>query len=197
MNRNEICGVVMAALFVSGDAMEVQALAQAVGVEVDAFDVLLQEMMAEQELKESGILLTRVGDKVQLCTNKKYAACLKELFAPDIRESLTGSVLETLSIIAYRQPVTRPEIDDIRGVRSNYAVSILREKGLIAVTGKKDVLGRPSLFATTDEFLRHLGISSLAELPALEQEQAAGARDAFDEPRAEEEELAIAAEEEE
>ncbi|MEF9864243.1 MAG: SMC-Scp complex subunit ScpB, partial [Christensenellaceae bacterium] len=84
--------------------------------------------------------------------------------------SLSNSVLETLSIVAYKQPVTRMDIDDIRGVRSNYAVSTLVEKGLIVEIGKKNVLGRPALFATTDEFLRHFGITSLDELPKIESE---------------------------
>lgn len=168
LNKSEVAGIIMAALFISGDAMDIDAFAELTDTHPDELDIIVQDMIREQELKESGILMTRVGDKVQLCTNKKYAAYLKELFAPDIRESLTPSVLETLSIIAYRQPVTRPEIDDIRGVNSNYAVAALAERGLVKEIGKKDVLGRPALFATTDEFLRHFGIATLEELPSID-----------------------------
>lgn len=161
----------MAALFVAGDAVEVSAFAELLGMDTDELDILLQEVMEEQKNREEGLILVRLGDKIQLCTNPKYAGYIKELLAPDEHTSLSKSVLETLSIVAYKQPVTRSEIDEIRGVRSNYAVTTLVEKGLIRVVGRKDVLGRPSLFATTDEFLRHFGISSLEELPKIDFEE--------------------------
>lgn len=168
MNKNEIRGAVIAALFVAGDAVEISAFAELLDVDVDELDVILQETIEQGKNREDGLLLTRVGDKIQLCTNPKYADHIKTLLAPEEHMSLSKSVLETLSIIAYKQPVTRAEIDEIRGVRSNYAIAILSEKRLVHVIGRKDVLGRPSLFATTDEFLRHFGISSLDELPKID-----------------------------
>ena len=171
MNKNEICGAVMAALFVSGDAVEIRAFAELFGMDPDELDILLQEIIEEKKNRGEGLLFVRLGDKIQLCTNPKYADYIKALLVPDEQTSLSKSVLETLSIVAYKQPVTRSEIDEIRGVRSNYAVTTLVEKGLIHVVGKKDVLGRPSLFATTDEFLRHFGISSLEELPKIDFEE--------------------------
>jgi segregation and condensation protein B len=140
----------------------------ALKIDADELDTIAEEMIHSMKLQEEGILLTRVGDKLQLCTNQKYSSVIKDLLAPDQHMTLSNAVMETLSIIAYRQPVTRAEIDEIRGVRSNYAISALVEKGLVRVVGKKDVLGRPSLFGTTDEFLRHFGISSLEELPELD-----------------------------
>lgn len=171
MNKNEICGAVMAALFVSGDAVEIRAFAELFGMDPDELDILLQEIIEEKKNRGEGLLFVRLGDKIQLCTNPKYADYIKALLVPDEHTSLSKSVLETLSIVAYKQPVTRSEIDEIRGVRSNYAATTLVEKGLIHVVGKKDVLGRPSLFATTDEFLRHFGISSLEELPKIDFEE--------------------------
>lgn len=171
MNKNEICGVVTAALFVAGDAIEVSAFAELLDIDADELDVILQEMVEEGKNRENGLLLVRVGDKIQMCTNAKYASYIQMLLAPEEHMSLSKSVLETLSIIAYKQPVTRSQIDEIRGVRSNYAVATLLGKGLIHVIGRKDVLGRPSLFATTDEFLRHFGISSIEELPKIEFEE--------------------------
>lgn len=168
MNKNEICGAVMATLFVAGDAVEVSVFAQLFDMDDDELDVILQEIIEEKKNREEGLLLTRIGDKLQLCTNPLYGSYIKDLLAPDEHTSLSASVLETLSIIAYKQPVTRAEIDEIRGVRSNYAISTLKEKGLVEVIGRKDVLGRPSLFATTDEFLRHFGIASLEELPKID-----------------------------
>ncbi len=158
----------MAALFVAGDAIEVSAFAALLDIEPEELDVAIQEMIEEGRNREEGLLLTRIGDKIQLCTNPKYAEYIKLLLAPEEHMSLSKSVLETLSIIAYKQPTTRSEIDEIRGVRSNYAVATLMERGLIHVIGRKDVLGRPSLFATTDEFLRHFGITSLEELPKID-----------------------------
>lgn len=171
MNKNEICGAVMATLFVAGDAVEVSVFAELFGLDPDELDILIQEIIEEKKNRGDGLMLIRLGGKIQLCTNPKYADYIKELLAPDEHTSLSKSVLETLSIIAYKQPVTRSEIDEIRGVRSNYAVTTLVEKGLIHVIGKKDILGRPSLFATTDEFLRHFGISSLEELPKIDFEE--------------------------
>ena len=150
MNKNEICGAVMATLFVAGDAVETSVFAQLFDMDDDELDVILQEIIEEKKNREEGLLLTRIGDKLQLCTNPVYGGYIKDLIDQD------------------EQPVTRAEIDEIRGVRSNYAISTLREKGLIEVIGRKDVLGRPSLFATTDEFLRHFGIASLEELPKID-----------------------------
>lgn len=161
----------MAALFVAGDAVEVSVFAELFDLDPDELDILIQEIIEEKKNRGEGLMLIRLGGKIQLCTNPKYADYIKALLAPDEHTSLSKSVLETLSIIAYKQPVTRSEIDEIRGVRSNYAVTTLLEKGLIHVIGKKDILGRPSLFATTDEFLRHFGISSLEELPKIDFEE--------------------------
>ncbi len=168
LKKNEVQGLIVAALFLSGEAVEVGVFGEMARMDDDEIDVIVQEMIVDMELRESGILLKRIGDKIQLCTNPKYAAHLKELFAPVVPEALTQSVLETLSIIAYRQPLTRAEIDETRGVHSNYAVAALKEKGLVKEIGRKDVLGRPALLGTTDEFLRHFGISSLDELPKID-----------------------------
>ncbi|MEG1753810.1 MAG: SMC-Scp complex subunit ScpB, partial [Christensenella sp.] len=163
---------ITAALFVAGDAVEISAFAELLNIDADELDVALQEIIEEKKNIDDGLLLVRIGDKIQLCTNSKYAEYIQALLAPEEHMSLSKSVLETLSIIAYKQPVTRLEIDEVRGVRSNYAVATLMEKGLVHVIGRKDVLGRPSLLATTDEFLRHFGISSIEELPKIDFEEA-------------------------
>ncbi len=168
MTKNEMSGAIFSTLFVSGDAIDVSAFAKHFEIDADELDIMVQEMIEECSRREDGILLVRVGNKIQLCTNQKYGETVKELLAPEERTSLSAAVIETLSIIAYRQPLTRAEIDEIRGVRSNYAVATLKEKNLIQVIGRKDALGRPALLATTDEFLRHFGISSLEELPKID-----------------------------
>ncbi len=170
MDKKEIAGIIMSSLFVAGEAVEVDVFAEITGQDGFVIDEVVRELEAELCKQQSGILIKRIESKIQLCTNARYANYIKTLFAPPINEALTNSMLETLSIIAYRQPVTRSEISDIRGVQSNYAVSALFERGLIREAGRKDVLGRPALLATTEEFLRHFGISSLEELPQLELE---------------------------
>lgn len=168
MDKLELRGAVMAVLFVAGEAMDISVLSRLLNVMPDSLETAVQEMVEEMERREDGILLLRVGSGVQLATNKKYAPYIKEAFTPEDRVALSASAIETLSVIAYRQPVTRAEIDSIRGVNSNYAVSSLIDKGLVMVAGRKDVLGRPALLVTTDEFLRHFGISSLEELPQVD-----------------------------
>lgn len=167
MNKNEIHGAIVATLFVAGDAVGIPTFAELLDIDIDELERVLQEIIQQKEECEDGLLIVRIEDKIQLCTNPKYAKQIQTLLAPQERISLSKSILETLSIVAYKQPVTRSEVDEIRGVRSNYAISTLLEKGLIYVVGRKDVLGRPSLFATTDEFLRHFGIASLQELPKI------------------------------
>lgn len=105
-----------------------------------------------------------------MCTNEKYKAQLEDLLNPVQKKSLSQASLEVLSIIAYKQPITRAEIEEIRGVKCDYSVMWLLQKGLIQEMGRKETLGRPMLFGTTDLFLRHFGLSSLNELPRNEEE---------------------------
>lgn len=158
---------IKAALFLSGEPIDLDILGEIARMDDDELNVIVEDMIRDMELNESGIVLKRIGNRVQLCTNPKYAEYLKLLFEPPKKDSLTQSVLETLSIIAYKQPITRAEIDEIRGVHSGYTITSLKERGLIAEIGKKDTLGRPSLYGTTDEFLRQFGIASVEELPDI------------------------------
>lgn len=167
LKRNEVPEFIMAALFLSGEPIDLDIFGEIAKMDEDEINVIIEDMIREMDLNESGILLKRIGNSVQLCTNPKYSEYLKELFEPPKKDSLTQSVLETLSIIAYKQPITRAEIDEIRGVRSNYTITSLKERGLIEEVGKKDTLGRPSLYGTTDNFLRNFGITSLKELPDI------------------------------
>lgn len=173
-DENRVRQMVLAVLFVTGDPVSVANLAVLADMDYEAFDELLTEMIESRNEKNEGILIRRVADKVQLCSNAEYAGYIQKLLAPEIKGRFSNSVLETLSIIAYKQPVTRSEIDAIRGVRSDYALTLLMERGMIAEVGRKDVVGRPILFGTTDDFLRHFGIASLKELPAIDFEKYAG-----------------------
>ena len=119
---------------------------------------------------QAGLVFRRLEDRVQLATRPEYAPLLMELFGSQSGEELTKAMLETLSIIAYKQPVTRGEIEELRGVNTSYILSALQEKGLVTEAGRKEALGRPILYATSEEFLRHFGLSSTKELPALPEE---------------------------
>lgn len=157
--------VIEAILFVSGEPVAMPELAAALDLtEIETIPVI-ERMRRHYAEQERGIQLLMLGNKLQLCTNEKYAASIKKMFHTDKERSLSQAALETLSIIAYKQPVTRAEIEALRGVKCDHSIAVLTEHGLIEEVGRKDTIGRPRLFGTTDAFLRHFGLSSLSELP--------------------------------
>ena len=167
MNENEILSALESILFVAGDAMDMGELAAAFEIEREAFEQIADRLIQSKEQEGAGVLPKRVGSKIQLCSNPANAPYVEKILAPVKKSRLSQSMVETLAIIAYKQPVTRFEIEQIRGVKSNYSVAALIEKGLIERVGRKKALGNPMLYATSDEFLRHFGLCSLEELPPL------------------------------
>lgn len=160
-------GRIEAILFVSGEPIRVEDLARALGEEKHVVEKTLLEMRDEYDFAQRGVMLRRFGRQVQLTTRPLYATDVVHLLQPVQRQSLSQAVMETLAVIAYKQPVTRAEIEQIRGVKCDYSVQSLTNKGLIMEVGRKEALGRPILYGTTDEFLQHFGISSLEELPPM------------------------------
>ena len=116
-------------------------------------------------------MLKRFGDKVQLATRPLYAGDIVRLLQPVQQQSLSQAAMETLAVVAYKQPVTRAEVEQIRGVKCDYSLQSLMIKGMIQEAGRKDTIGRPILYATTDLFLSHFGISSLDDLPPLPEKE--------------------------
>jgi segregation and condensation protein B len=114
-----------------------------------------------------GILLHVTDETAQLVSNRAFIEQVERLMQPVQKKSVSQSMLETLAIVAYRQPVTRSEIESVRGVRCEYAVAQLQKLNLIQAIGRKDVIGKPMLYGTTDEFLRKFGLHNLSELPPL------------------------------
>ncbi len=167
MNEEQIKYAIESILFVAGDAVELREIAAALETDEVTLARIADEMAAQREQAVAGVLLKRVGDKLQLCSNPEYMPFIDRVLQPVKKTRLSQSMLETLAIIAYRQPITRFEIEQVRGVQCNYSVAALVEKGLVIRTGRKKSLGNPMLYATSDEFLRHFGISSLDELPRL------------------------------
>lgn len=127
----------------------------------------LDELKAEYEAQDRGFRLCEIAGGFQLATDDRFAPYLKRFFQSREKRRLSQASLETLSVIAYRQPVTRADIEFIRGVNVDGALKTLLEKGLVRITGRKEVPGRPMLYGTTKEFLEHFGLASVKELPAL------------------------------
>lgn len=160
-----------AILFTMGDSVEIGKLAAAIRHDEDTTRKLLHNMMDRYEEEDRGIRIIELENSYQLCTKKEMYEYLIRVAKQPRRYTLTDVLLETLSIVAYRQPVTKLEIEKIRGVKSDHAVNKLVEYGLIEEAGRLDAPGRPILFGTTEEFLRRFSLQSLDELPTVDQEK--------------------------
>ena len=160
-------GRIEAILFVAGEAVSVKELARALQAEEKAVKAELNAIRDEYDYDQRGFLLKRFGDKVQLATRPLYAQDVLRLLQPVQQQSLSQAAMETLAVVAYKQPVTRAEVEQVRGVKCDYSLQSLINKGLIKETGRKDTIGRPILFGTTDEFLSHFGLEGLESLPPL------------------------------
>ena len=165
MEKRDYYPILESILFTMGKSVEIKTLAEALKLTQEEIKQILQDMAKEYSEKQRGIQLVFLEDSVQLCTKPQYYASRPQ------KQVLSDSVLETLSIVAYKQPVTRGEIERIRGVKSDHAIAKLMDYDLIEEIGRLDAPGRPVLFATTEEFLRCFGVSSVAELPQAAPEQ--------------------------
>ena len=162
-----LVGRIEAILFVAGEPVRAEDLARALQVTGAELDKALDELRDEYDFNQRGFVLKRFGSQVQLATRKLYSGDVVRLLQPVQQQSLSQAAMETLAVVAYRQPVTRAEVEQVRGVKCDYSIQSLMNKQLIQEVGRKDALGRPILYGTTDAFLDHFGISSLDELPPL------------------------------
>ncbi len=168
-NYQRYFSIIESLLYVCGDPLDISVIADILECSVEFATEILKLLEKVYEEDESrGIKLIRINDSYQFGTKPINGDHVQMLLKTNVRQSLSRASLETLSIIAYRQPVTRIEIEEIRGVKSDRAVYTLIEKGLIKECGKKNVIGRPNLYATTDEFLKYFDFTSLGELPNLD-----------------------------
>ncbi len=156
-----------AVLFTMGDSVEVARLAEVIEEDVKKTKSILEGMKARYEEEGRGIMLIELEDSVQLCTKPDMYEYLVKIASTPRKYVLTDTLMETLSIIAYKQPITKLQIEKIRGVSCDHAVNRLVEFGLVSEVGRMDAPGRPLLFGTTEEFLRSFGVKSLEELPEL------------------------------
>lgn len=171
MEDQRLKAAIEAILFTMGDSVEIAHLAVALKLEQEKVRELLREMQKRYEEEERGIRLLELENACQLCTKTEYYDCLIRIAKQPKKYVLTEVLLETLSIVAYKQPVTRLEIEKIRGVKCDHAVNKLVEYGLIEEVGRLDAPGRPLLFGTTEDFLRSFGVSSMEDLPRMSPEQ--------------------------
>lgn len=167
INNKNMSAAIEAILFSIGDAVPIKEIAKV--LEAEEKDVLnaIEELAAEYENENRGIKLVRLEDSYQLCTKNEYYDYLIKLINMPKKHSLTDSLMETLSIVAYKQPITRQEIEAIRGVSCVHAINKLVEYKLIAEVGRLDAAGRPILFGTTEDFMRSFGVTSMDELPTI------------------------------
>ena len=155
-------------LFVAGESLKLNEMANILECSMGFTTELIDELRVSYEEEDRGIKIIVTGDGYQFVTKPSNSDYVQKLLKTNIRQSLSQASLETLAIIAYKQPITRVEIEDIRGVKSDRAIYTLSEKKLIEESGRKNVPGRPIIYVTTDEFLKHFNFYSLSEMPSLE-----------------------------
>lgn len=171
MELKQIEAQIEAILFTMGEAVEVERIAGAIDHDVDTTRKIIHNMMDNYQEEGRGIQIIELDGAFQLCTKASmYETIIKITHIPK-KHVLTDVLLETLSIIAYKQPITKLQIEQIRGVKSDHAVNKLVEYNLICEMGRLDAPGRPILFGTTEEFLRCFGLQSLDALPVLNPEK--------------------------
>lgn len=167
MDLKKTEAAIEAILFTMGESVEVDKIAKAVEQDSETTKKIIHNMMDRYQTEERGIQIIELENAFQMCTKKDMYEYLIRIAKQPKKMVLTDVALETLSIIAYKQPITKMEIEKIRGVKSDHAVNKLIEYNLIKELGRLDAPGRPLLFGTTEEFLRNFGVHSLEDLPTV------------------------------
>jgi segregation and condensation protein B len=168
MEMSEYKAIVEGLLFAAGDeGLSLQQIAAVLEMEEEQVRTIIHMLKDEYDKQKRGIQLVELAGVFQLATRKEHAPYLKKLVESPSSTSLSQAALETLAIIAYRQPITRAEIEEIRGVKSDKPIQTLIAKALIKEVGRADGTGRPILYGTTKEFLDYFGLKTLEELPPL------------------------------
>lgn len=166
--KEETKAIIECLLFVSNKPLELKTMSKVICISEDDISKLLLEIKEELNQKNRGLQLLESESGFQLVTKPQYYNYIKKLYKPSFA-ALSQAATETLAIVAYKQPITRMELEAIRGVKSDSVLTTLQEKDLIKVLGKKEVPGNPVLYGTTNKFLSSFGLNSLEELPSLEE----------------------------
>jgi segregation and condensation protein B len=165
--RHMYKSAIEALLFVAGEPVTVSSLVKAIEMPESEIKKLMEELISDYRGKHSGILIVEIADGYQMVTNPDFGAWVKKFKNINQSGKLSPPTLEALAIIAYKQPITKLEIDQLRGVNSDGAVKSLLDKRLIKIVGKKETPGRPFLYGTTKEFLQYFGLKNLSDLPPI------------------------------
>lgn len=170
MTINELESAIEAILFASGEAVPLSRIADAVETDEKTVYYIIQNLSDKYETSNRGIRITEINGAYQMCTNPEYYNYIQALLSSPKKKILTQALLETLAIIAYKQPVTKSQIEEIRGVNADHAVNKLMEYNLVIEKGRLDAPYKPILFGTSDEFLRYFGFKDINSLPELPQD---------------------------
>jgi segregation and condensation protein B len=170
MRREDIKNIIEAIMFAYSEPITIKELNNAINEELSPKEIELMLNALIQEYKDNnrGVQIIKLQDKYQMCTNKEYSDFVKNILEPKKKKTLSQATLETLTIIAYKQPVTKVEVEEIRGVKCDRAIQNLLESELIYEAGRLDKIGKPVVYKTTSEFLRLLSIEKLEDLPPID-----------------------------
>lgn len=169
MKLTELEAVIEALLFIAGEAVPLSTIAQTIEMDKATTKAMIQGLVDKYEKEKRGIRIVEIESAYQMCTAAECFEFIRNMYKSPKRQGLTQALLETLAIIAYKQPITKGQIEEVRGVSAEHAVNRLMEKGLVCETGRLHTPGKPILFGTTNEFLRYFGFKSIKELPLLEE----------------------------
>ena len=171
MDKTKAKAIIEAVLFTMGESVEISRLSEVIEEDIKATKKLLVEMQKEYQEREGGIQLLILDDAVQLGTRKELYEYIIRIAKAPRKITLSEAALETLAIVAYKQPITRVEIERIRGVSSHHSIDRLIEYDFIQELGRLDAPGRPILFGTTEQFLRSFGLETLSEMPEMDMDK--------------------------
>ncbi len=169
MDIREIKSIIEGLLFVAGDAVPIKELCTIISIDETTLRRIVNQMMDNYSDEKRGLQIIEVNNCYQFCTRPEHYEYIEQMVKPQTRQGLSQASLETLAIIAYKQPITKAQIDYIRGVKSESCVSRLLDKELIIEAGRQEGPGRPILYRTTDNFLRLFGLKTLMDLPPLKE----------------------------
>jgi segregation and condensation protein B len=168
MKLTEIEAAIESILFISGEAVTLSKIAYAIEQDLKTTKSIIGNLIQKYESEKRGLQIIEINNSYQMCTNPQYFDYIRKLYVSSQKQVLSQTLLETLAIIAYKQPITKMQIEEIRGVSAEHAVNKLLERKLICEVGRMDMPGKPILFGTSEEFLRYFGFKSLDKLPKIE-----------------------------
>ncbi len=171
MEDKEVRSILEAILFIAGEPLSIDTLKNILEMDATEIERLVKELITDYTIKNTGLLIAEVAGGIQMVTNPACSPWVKKLLSTAVPTKLSQPSLETLAIIAYKQPIIKAEIEAIRGVNSDGVVKTLLDRRLVKILGRKEVPGRPLMYGTTKEFLQYFGLKDLSELPTLKEFQ--------------------------